>query len=234
MEKAVLITLGGTSEAIDQVRSLRNTATGTLGVFCAKAAEKAGFHVTVIASETVDQALLNQLPATIELFYVSDVTSLEKQMTTCLQQQSFFAVIHTMAVGDYIIEGVYNEEGTRLVGKKLSSEEEVLNLRLKKAPKIIEMIKKIQPNCILIGFKLLVDATTEELFAKAQRQIQKAHSDYVVMNNVSQICGTQHCASITDGKTILYQAKTKQQLAQQITHIIKVRWQNENSFRSER
>lgn len=215
-QETVLITLGGTSEPIDSVREIRNQATGKLGILCAKKAVQLGYQVIVVASTTVDSALLESLPSCVQVYRIQDVLDLQATLKEILEQKTIEIVIHTMAVSDYFVVGAYNQDQQLLQGSKISSDEEVLWLKLEKAPKVIQEIKEWQKDVFLVGFKLLVDATKDELIQKAKAQEIAAKSDLVVINNLSEISEIEHQADIVQKGKILATAQTKQELVEQL------------------
>lgn len=215
-QETVLITLGGTSEPIDSVREIRNQATGKLGILCAKKAVQLGYQVIVVASTTVDSALLESLPSCVQVHRIQGVLDLQTTLKEILEQNTIEIVIHTMAVSDYFVAGAYNQDQQLLQGSKISSDEEVLWLKLEKAPKVIQEIKRWQKDVFLVGFKLLVDATKDELIQKAKAQEIAAKSDLVVINNLSEISETKHQADIVHEGKILATAQTKQELVEQL------------------
>ncbi|CAM3972074.1 phosphopantothenoylcysteine decarboxylase [Catellicoccus marimammalium] len=215
-QEIVLITLGGTSEPIDSVREIRNQATGKLGILCAKKAVQLGYQVIVVVSTTVDSALLESLPSCVQVHRIQGVLDLQTTLKKILEQNTIEIVIHTMAVSDYFVAGAYNQDQQLLQGSKISSDEEVLWLKLEKAPKVIQEIKQWQKDVFLVGFKLLVDATKDELIQKAKAQEVAAKSDLVVINNLSEISETKHQADIVHEGKILATAQTKQELVEQL------------------
>lgn len=215
-QETVLVTLGGTSEPIDSVREIRNQATGKLGILCAKKAIQLGYQVIVVASNTVDSTLLESLPSCVLVYRIQGVLDLQATLKEILEQNTIEIVIHTMAVSDYFVAGAYNQEQQLVQGSKISSDEEVLWLKLEKAPKVIQEIKQWQKDVFLVGFKLLVDATKDELIEKAKAQEIAAKSDLVVINNLSEISETKHQADIVHEGKILATAQTKQELVEQL------------------
>lgn len=223
-----MITAGGTQEKIDDVRAITNHATGTLGMLLAKEASKK-YDVYLLLSRS---AKVIDLPSRIHLIWIDDVTSLMNHMESLLKQHDFFAVIHTMAVSDYYLEGIANEEQIQQVmaeedelrhyqwsqlfmpakEHKLSSQHESIYLKLVPTPKVIQYIKSWSPKTILFGFKLLVNASNEELLLAAHKQQQLAHSDYVIINDQDKITKNQHHASLVQQNHILKTFHTKEEI----------------------
>ncbi|HFR3774985.1 TPA: phosphopantothenate--cysteine ligase [Streptococcus suis] len=218
----LLITSGGTSEAIDQVRAITNHASGNLGKIIAEQALKNGHEVTLV---TTKQAVKPEPQKNLTIIEITNVESLQLTLEPLVKNHQ--ALIHSMAVSDYtpvymtgLEEVQATEDVTSLLDKKnaeskISSKDDYQVLFLKKTPKVISYIKKWNPFIKLIGFKLLVDVTKEELFAVARQSIERNGADYILANDLTDIKGNQHIAYLVD-KTSEVQATTKEEIAQLI------------------
>lgn len=92
----ILITSGGTSEAIDSVRSITNHSTGSLGKILTETALAKGHQVTLITTPT---ALKPDPHSHLRLLLIENVEELLTQMQKeVLHHQT---LIHAMAVSDY-------------------------------------------------------------------------------------------------------------------------------------
>lgn len=165
----VLITSGGTTEEIDDVRVITNKSTGRTAATIADSLIEAGINVTYIHSAS---AVLPQFGCEkISFTYFEDLKS---ALSQTLKNDSFSSVIHAAAVSDY---SVVKHEG------KIDSSADELKLTLKKNPKLINEIKKWSPHSSLIGFKLTSGATEAAVQAKVNTLLEKAGCDYVVQND---------------------------------------------------
>ncbi|MEM2897393.1 MAG: phosphopantothenoylcysteine decarboxylase, partial [Candidatus Bathyarchaeia archaeon] len=61
-----------------------------------------------------------------------------------------------------------------------------LTLKLKKAPKIVEEVKKISPKTFLIAFKAEYDVSYEELIKSSYDLLKEINADLVVGNDVAK------------------------------------------------
>lgn len=100
--------------------------------------------------------------------------------------------------------------------KKISSKSADLFLALEQTPKIISAIKSLQPQTILVGFKLLVGTSDEHLVKVANQLLLKNHCDYVVANDLETIHGKEHHAWILDTEGNTQHCWTKEEIAQSI------------------
>ncbi len=57
-------------------------------------------------------------------------------------------------------------------------------ISLKKAPKIIDQIKKYQKNVLLVGFKAETNLTKNQLIKSAQKKLKESSSDMIVANDI--------------------------------------------------
>lgn len=243
----ILVTLGGTSEKIDDVRSITNHATGTLGTLIASAFEQSGATVDVIASAS---AIKPNESSKLHVTTIHDTYELSQALERCMKEHVYDAVIHSMAVSDFTTETVYSEEqfltqmnqwhlthpnqpldkeslATFLANKpevnetKLSSNTNHLVLFLQKTPKVIQMIKSLQPKTCLVGFKLLVDVSKDELFAVAEASRKKSQADFVLANDLTSIAGNDHIGYLLNEHGIVAQAETKPAIAQMLVDQLK-------------
>jgi len=253
----VLITSGGTSEKIDQVRKISNSATGRLGSLIADAfLEFPDTEVTYICSEN---AVLPE-SGKARIWYIEDVQSLKLTLETELRNQKYDAVIHAMAVSDYTVkysisadalaeylsrallqetnfmEADFPKTGEELTAKiqealiayeekqkagKISSEIENLFLSLEKTPKVIHILKQLQPDMILVGFKLLSDVKEEELLQAAHDLMKKNKCDFVLANDKKNIDSRQHAGVLIGADGSLQYLHTKQEIAQAIVQAVR-------------
>ena len=92
----ILITSGGTSEKIDQVRSITNHASGNLGKIIAELFLQKGHQVTLV---TTKSAVKPQAQAGLDINIVTDVASLAETLEPLVKTHQ--VLIHSMAVSDY-------------------------------------------------------------------------------------------------------------------------------------
>lgn len=239
----ILITAGGTSEKIDDVRSITNHSSGRLGVAIANA-----FYEK---TTTIDYVKTNsaQKPSNtnINLHLISDTKNLSATLESLLSQNHYDAVIHSMAVSDFtpatslseeqlltvlnrllknyqgnslnmtdLKNGIRELEELPVTEKKISSETDHLFLILKKNPKIIQLIKQLQPETILVGFKLLVDVSFNELYTVAMNSIKKNQADFILANDLTKVGEKQHLGYLIAQDGSYTTGTTKQEIAELI------------------
>lgn len=179
----ILITSGGTDVPIDDVRKISNMSSGKYGAEIAEILHyEEGHDVTYIGKDkgvfpAKNLDFFGHGQPYLGLIRYTDFFSYKDIVQTFTRGADFDMVISAAAVSDYILD---KTEG------KISSNNDELVIRLKRAPKILPIIRNYQKNAFLVGFKLLVSPTEEEM----QNAIKKVFSngaDLVVYNDLTEI-----------------------------------------------
>ncbi|MEX2060774.1 MAG: phosphopantothenoylcysteine decarboxylase, partial [Nitrosopumilaceae archaeon] len=168
--KKVLITAGPTIEYIDPVRVITNQSTGKTGVLLAADLVSAGAKVTLIYGPGREPP-----PKGVKLVRVET----SKEMFDAVRKEmkpKFDIVILAAAVSDYTPE--------RLNKTKIKSIPNKILIKLKRAPKIIDMIKKIQKDVFLVGFKAETNTSREKLINEARKKLKESKADLIVANDI--------------------------------------------------
>lgn len=204
----ILLTSGGTKVAIDRVRHIGNMSRGTFGAaigrqilqqtqfanlhFLMAKGSRSPFQETVnwaegLEAETAFARLkflrslhLEHASRYVEYEY-EDFAQYERLLRSMVGWMDL--VILAAAVSDY---GVAN-----YVDGKIRSKD-ALTIQLEPLPKLISVVKSLNPNVRLVGFKLLVDSTVDELLAAAKDSCVKNGCDLVVANDLRDIRAGQH------------------------------------------
>ena len=216
----ILITSGGTSEKIDRVRSITNHSTGRLGKIITETFLDKGDQVTLV---TTPKAVRPKAHPNLTIILIENVAELLENLDPLVHTHD--VLIHAMAVSDYTpvymagLEAVAaSSDMTEFLNKnnsesKISSQDDVQVLFLKKTPKIISLVKKWNPDIRLIGFKLLVDVSDEELLKTARASLIKNQAEIIVANDLTEISIQEHKAYLVGNDTVT-QAQSKEESAQ--------------------
>ena len=216
----ILITSGGTSEKIDRVRSITNHSTGRLGKIIAETFLDKGDQVTLV---TTPKAVRPAAHPNLTIVQIENVAELLEILEPLVHTHD--VLIHAMAVSDYTpvymtgLEAVAaSPDMTEFLNKtnsesKISSQDDIQVLFLKKTPKIISLIKKWNPAIRLIGFKLLVNVTKEELLKTARASLIKNQAEIIVANDLTEISNKEHKAYLVGNDTVT-RAQSKEEIAQ--------------------
>ena len=239
MKINVLVTAGGTSEDIDAVRCITNRSTGRLGSLIAQQFISGGANVTYLCSENAARPSLNPE----KTLTITGTASLAAAFERLLQQNAFDCVVHAMAVSDFTPRATLTlEDFTAALEKQLTGGQALasaisaalstpesssregkissgsgLLLNLTPTPKIISMVKTLQPGTLLVGFKLLCGAGQPELISASKGLIQQNGCDFVLANALEDITESSHKALLLgDGGEIVGTPATKPEIARLI------------------
>jgi len=182
--KKLLITAGPTRAPLDAVRYITNKATGRLGAAIAEEAISRGAHVTYVYGRP------SQLPMArghvqdhLTLIAVETIEDLVRVFRREIPR-GYDAVVHPMAVLDF-------QPDVERAEKTASGVQEWV-VRLVPTPKVIGLVKDLDPRTFLVGFKLEVGKTSEELREIGYEFLKKNRCDLVVANDLRQIESGQH------------------------------------------
>ena len=168
--KKVLITAGPTLEYIDPVRVITNLSSGKTGVLLASELISAGAKVTIIYGPGNEKppngAKIINVTTSKEMF---DATRNELK-------KKLDVVIMAAAASDYTPESVSKS--------KIKSDKKSLTIRLKKTPKIIEHVKKLQKDVLLVGFKAESNISKNALIKSAQKKMEDVNADIIIANDI--------------------------------------------------
>ena len=168
--KKVLITAGPTIEYIDPVRVITNQSTGKTGVLLASEFVSAGSKVTMIYGPGTEMP-----PKGAKVVHVKTSSQMSEALKKEMRQK-WDIVILAAAVSDYSPE--------KPSKTKLDSNLSRISLKMKKVPKMINDIKKIQKDVFLVGFKAETGISKEQLIKKAREKITQADCDLVIANDI--------------------------------------------------
>lgn len=209
--KKVLISAGGTYEAIDSVRGITNMSSGKMGLEIAREAFIHGADVTMINGR-VDVSI----PSLFERVDVTSTDEMMDKLRDLLPDNDIF--ISAAAVSDFKVD---RENG--IDTQKISSEED-LTLRLKPGPKIINKVKEVNPDILLVGFKAESNVSEEELVISARKQIDKSGANFVVANDIgiegSGFGSEKNQVVIVDDETASVPLISKREVAKRIVEKI--------------
>jgi phosphopantothenoylcysteine decarboxylase / phosphopantothenate---cysteine ligase len=166
--ETVLVTAGGTREAIDPVRFIGNRSSGRMGYAVAEAARRRGAQVILISAPT-------SLPAPAGVEIVQVVTAEEMRTAVMRRLREATIVVMAAAVSDYRVGSVaaqkMKRESARAVLLELEATEDILR----------EVVAQRIAGTIVVGFA----AETEDAMANGRAKLAGKGVDAVVVNDVS-------------------------------------------------
>jgi len=165
--ETVLVTAGGTREALDPVRFLGNRSSGKMGYAIAEAAQRRGARVILVSAPTALRA-----PAGVETIPVVTTEEMRKTVLGRLDQASI--VIKAAAVADY---------RPRAQAAQKMRRSGSLNLELEPTEDILAaVVEQRHDGMLVIGFA----AETEDVLAHGRDKLLRKGADAIVLNDVSR------------------------------------------------
>jgi phosphopantothenoylcysteine decarboxylase/phosphopantothenate--cysteine ligase len=201
--RKVLVTAGGTREAIDPVRFIANHSTGKQGYAVAKAARNRGADVVLIAANST----LDDLPG-VRTIKVSTTT----QMADALDREfpACEILIMAAAVADARPKSVSSEKI-----KKVNYQ----SIDLEANPDLLaDISKKRIGKQVLVAFAAETTQLNSETIEAAKAKMKHKGSDLIYLNNVSngEIFGADDTAGVlidSNGNSIECKNQSKDTLA---------------------
>jgi phosphopantothenate--cysteine ligase len=191
--KRVLITSGGTREAIDGVRAITNTSSGRTGAVLAEDLVAQGYDVVYLHAESAVRPTTNSPRLRLRSF--TDFRSLDQSMTEELGRHRFDVVLHAAAVSDFSVASV--ETPTAMMAAPLTSKidsNESLAIHLKQNPKIVDKIKSLSknPDVRVVAFKLTNTPDESARERAIETLASRSRVDLIVHNDLNEISASTH------------------------------------------
>lgn len=199
--KRILITAGPTWVPIDSVRVISNIATGQTGVLLAEELNKRGAKVTLVLGPTA-ACCINKRIRVINFHFFEELKSI---ILKELKKSKYDILIHSAAVSDY--------RPLRKYAKKVRAGMKSWSLSLVPTVKIIDSIKKINPQIKLVGFKFEPEVSKHQLLNCAKRLAQRVRADLVVANT---LLFHKYQAYLLNGKSIYGPLSNRQALVKKL------------------
>lgn len=166
--KRVLITAGPTIERIDPVRVITNQSSGRTGVLLAGELVSAGARVTLVYGPGAEEP-----PKGARVILVESV------------REMFDAVKDELGRNDVVILAAAASDYTTVPSKtKIKSTKSTLTVKLRRAPKIIDHVKKIRKEVLLVGFKAEANVSRKSLIDSAKIKMRESGADMIVANDI--------------------------------------------------
>jgi len=168
--KRVLVTAGGTREALDPVRYIGNRSSGKMGYALAESARDMGAQVTLVSAPT-------SLPPVFGVTMVSVSTADEMLREVKKRALETDLLIMAAAVADY--------RPAQAASQKLKKTGETVNLVLEPTEDILQRIALQRQETNRPAFVVGFAAETEHLLENAAVKLERKRLDLLVANDVS-------------------------------------------------
>jgi phosphopantothenoylcysteine decarboxylase/phosphopantothenate--cysteine ligase len=165
--ETVLVTAGGTREAIDPVRFLGNRSSGKMGYALADAAARRGARVILVTGQT-------SLRPPVNCEVVQVTTSDQMRFAVMERLPDATIVIKAAAVSDYkpVVMAEQKIKRNGPITIQLEPTQDILR----------EVAERKRPGTLVIGFA----AETEHPFEHAREKLARKGADAIVLNDVSR------------------------------------------------
>jgi phosphopantothenoylcysteine decarboxylase/phosphopantothenate--cysteine ligase len=164
--EVVLVTAGGTREALDPVRFLGNRSSGKMGYALAEAAQSHGAKVILVSGPSALHP-----PSHCELIRIVTADQMRHSVLSRMEESTL--VIKAAAVADY--------KPISVSGQKLKRAGPI-TLELEPTEDILaEVVRRRRPGQLIVGFA----AETENRMENGRAKLLRKGADAIVVNDVS-------------------------------------------------
>jgi phosphopantothenoylcysteine synthetase/decarboxylase len=172
--KRVLITGGPTWAAIDDVRVISNISTGRMSLILARDAAACGMTVDLLLGPSCLPAAFPERVRVFRFNYYHELSGLlSRKLSACC----YDIILHAAAVSDYLCQPARG---------KISSHPRSRVLRLRRAPKLVRQIRRLNPDALLAIFKLEMGLSDAALIRRGTTAMKDANADLVLANTYDQ------------------------------------------------
>lgn len=184
--KKILVTAGGTREAIDPVRFIGNHSSGRQGLAIAYEALKAGAEVTVIAGAT-------------DPFHLEGANLIEVESAQEMKQAVEAEFVRSDAL---IMAAAVADARPHYVSNEKIKKNDLLEIALEKNEDILASISSVKgKHQVLVGFAA---ETSDNAISLAEKKMHAKGADFLYVNNVSggAVFGSEETSGILLGLDI--------------------------------
>ena len=165
--KKVLITLGGTIEAIDPVRYISNHSSGKMGMALAHECIQAGAKTTlIVGSISID------IEKRAEVIHIVSAKEMYEEVMKKIEFQDLF--ISCAAVADFRPKNVSTN--------KIKKNNNLMTIELTENIDILASVCRLNKKPICIGFA----AETENFISNAKAKLKSKMCEAIILNDISQ------------------------------------------------
>ncbi len=170
--RRVVVSAGGTREALDPVRFLGNRSSGRQGYALARVAAQRGAAVTLVSAHTAELAA----PAALDVVHAGSARDLREAMLAAVKGAD--AVVMAAAVADFRPAARAEHKI-----KKDGSEPEPIQLTVN--PDILaELVRERPPGQVVVGFAAETGDETGDALHHGRAKLARKRCDLLVVNTV--------------------------------------------------
>jgi len=204
----VLVTAGGTREAIDPVRYIGNRSSGKMGHAIADEAARRGAEVALVTT-----AERPTHPA-VKVIRVESA----QEMADAASSVNADVAVMVAAVADFRPTGTSTEKLARIDGPP--------EVRLEKTPDVLASVVARNPRPFVVGFAAETGTSEQTWLARAAEKAARKQVDLLVANDVTEAgagfgVDTNHVAIVfPDGRVDNWEMAPKTEIAQRLWDLI--------------
>ena len=207
----VVVTAGGTRAPIDDVRHIANVSTGRFGATIAEEALRRGASVWYLhapgALRPFDRLSQFDLDAPdpraehdrLDRLRADWLDSRDRYHPVALRTgtvpeyaESLLAILRGQPIDIAFLAMAASDFAPEPIGGKIPSDAETLTLTCRRLPKVIRSVRDWSPRIYLVGFKLLSNASNEELIRQARAGCRANRADLTVANDLATLRAGNH------------------------------------------
>jgi len=172
--RRVVVSAGGTREALDPVRYLGNRSSGRQGYALARVAVQRGASVTLVAAHTADLAA----PAAVDVVRVGSALELREAMHSAVKGEGADAVVMAAAVADFrpvsLVEHKIKKGGAEPEPLRLATNPDIL----------VELVGAREPGQVIVGFAAETGDEHADALHYGREKLARKGCDLLVVNAV--------------------------------------------------
>jgi phosphopantothenate---cysteine ligase (CTP) len=170
----IVITAGPSSEPIDEVRLITNRSTGELGLVLAEAFGAGGHEVNLFLGR------LAQFRHSQALYFDRN-EDLDRMLREVGTPEAVDVVLHAAALSDFQVAAI-RAKGQPVAQPKIASDHVFVSVDLERKPKVIGALRDYFRKALIVGWKLELEGSREDLIREASQQITRNRTDACVIN----------------------------------------------------
>lgn len=169
----ILVTAGPSKESIDPIRVITNRSSGKQGLALAYEARRRGAVVTLVYGGSICP------PSKVKTLRVETTREMVNVTMTELESVEYDVVLAAAALADYGPEKPFETKIQSATVKELT-------LKLRTTPKLIDEVKRVTPETLLVAFKAEYNVSDDELIEKGYERLKSSGADLIVVNDVAR------------------------------------------------
>ncbi len=193
-DKIDIIRIGGVTELVKQVES-------------------------ILSTQKIDAVIHSMAVSDYTVSSLTTKSNVANTISACLVQEDL-KKYSPYELAAKITNNTFDGSSSINADSKISSDIDDLIIVMKKTPKVISIIKPLQADTILVGFKLLSNVSLDTLIDIGYSLLQKNSCDLVLANDMTQITNDKHVGYLISCDKSFERFETKTQIAEAIvTHV---------------